>query len=535
METAANINLFEGVTPDIEGGEYFYPPRVRTTREAFYALIKDYLLETFSYDVAAGNTFKIYDNTITIAPSVFINTNPYFITYITVNDLFYFVQSVKKSSAGYVFSVTPDEWANYIYDAKISNCKFSRTNILIKQKWYENLYIADEYPRVEDIKKEYTAIDATKAITEMRIIAVVNITYTKPGGVAEHTSRIPYIFTAYTNQPEIWAIVGNSGTLKNRQDLFYALYDAVQGIYETADNQKAYIEKLYFVNTTGGNSNSVLYFNTYLYGQKIKLYAQSLGLVNEVKEYVYTFYNCPDILKNAINYYIPDGKGINKIGAPLYAGTKFDNIKIPSFVGAYQIKLTGEITADGLKITLSDGNNSKDITSCFAVPSVADTGNLTSLQTIAKAAGVISNVAGAAFQISAGGAGIVSGGAQLTQTIASLKESNGSSVIPNGSGWNTFFDIISTGEGNILFLSSPAKYDTMIDNAIKNGVQCQIYREGDINAAILPITYLLDNSSADKSPLIALNCIVRGVPYSARQLIQDTLRNGVRIKYLGSI
>lgn len=532
----ANLYAFYNFTPDSDNGIYYFPKQAGGS--LFSANNK--LLNQFKADAGTGNyglyspnTFKVYEEYIDL-PEIG-GKNAINITYVAIETnntiIFYFVNSIKPIPQGYRLYTAIDYWATYISVANITKVRFTRSNALINAN-FADIYLADEIPTGNKARRHFYGFGNVVTQNEVRFIAIIELEEsTTISGTISRT--VPFLFNPF-EQPYIEELIGN-----NKELQIYGAIEAIQNIYETTvGGGKAHIKKLYIV--PASTTRYLQTFKSKLYGQNITIQGLNISSYCKIYKENYNFINTTEFSAPKFEQAYPNAKKFKSIGGDIYAGAKYNALKLPSFVGGYGLKILFDLKQDELKASITNGDESRDISDSFELPATANTGTLTSLERMAKGLNLMTNLAGGVFQIAAGGAGLVSGTAQIGSTLTKLNEHRNGAYIPAGNGRNTFANIVKNGGLDYLyFIDTP---ELLMNNErgqnqiMRYGAMCNIeWADADenlLNFASSLSTFLAGVSGESKQLFIACTVTVDDIPNEAAQTISDILNTGARIKFI---
>lgn len=531
----ANLYAFYNFTPDSDNGIYYFPKQAGGS--LFGA--NNRLLNQFKADAAAGgyvyfkpNTFKVYEEYIDL-PEIGSN-DAINITYVAIETnntiIFYFVNSIKPIPQGYRLYTAIDYWATYISIANITKVRFTRSNALINAN-FADIYLADEIPTGNKARRHFYGFGNVVTQNEVRFIAIIELEEsTTISGTISRT--VPFLFNPF-EQPYIEELIGN-----NKEFQIYGAIEAIQNIYQTSNGGKSHIKKLYIVPSS--TTSYLPTFKSKLYGQNITIQGLNISSYCKIYKEHYNFINTTEFSAQKFEQAYPNAKRFKSIGGDIYAGAKYNALKLPSFVGGYGLRILFDLKQDELKVSITNGDESRDISDSFELPATANTGTLTSLERMAKGLNLMTNLAGGVFQIAAGGAGLVSGTAQIGSTLTNLNEHRNGAYIPAGNGRNTFANIVKNGGSDYLyFIDTPELLmnNDRGQNQIKTyGARCNIeWADADenlLNFASSLVTFLAGVSGESNQLFIACTVTVDDIPNEAAQTISDILNRGARIKFI---
>lgn len=532
----ANLYTFYNFTPDSDNGIYYFPKRAG---DSLFTANKK-LLNQFKADAGTGNyvfykpnTFKIYEEYIDL-PEIG-SQNAINITYVAIETnntiIFYFVNSIKPIPQGYRLYTAIDYWATYISIANITKVRFTRSNALINAN-FADIYLADEIPTGNKARRHFYGFGNVVTQNEVRFIAIIELEEsTTVSGTISRT--VPFLFNPF-EQPYIEELIGN-----NKELQIYGAIEAIQNIYQTTvGGGKAHIKKLYII--PASTARYLPTFKSKLYGQDITIQGLNISSYCKIYKENYNFINTTGFSAPKFEQAYPNAKKFKSIGGDIYAGAKYNALKLPSFVGGYGLKILFDLKQDELKASITNGDESRDISDSFELPATANTGTLTSLERMAKGLNLMSNLAGGVFQIAAGGAGLVSGTAQIGSTLTNLNEHRNGAYIPAGNGRNTFANIVKNGGSDYLyFIDTPELLMNNVrgQNQINTyGAMCNIqWADADenlLNFASSLDTFLAGLSGKSNQLFIACTVTVDDIPNEAAQTISDILNTGARIKFI---
>lgn len=521
------LTLFTNYTPNTDKGLYVFPKEdYADHRAALLTYYKNQQDDAAPAIVLNALTFNVYEDYIDIPDD---NPRYYNITYLALkhNDfiMFYYVNRIQIVSQGIRLFTQLDLWGTYIGSAKIKNLHFTRTNIQLSLNQEITYLTEKEHPNNAAVLSFYhMGIPNRVKLSDIGVIATIkHKTYNNPDTQIEEIHS--YLF--------------------DPSELQLSIRNVLQ-----------YVASIYEVTNTEGNKEvkgSAEVIKIFIYPKQfpalIKTYSFR-GIINgeqytatanildsTIVDYVYPIYNA-DINFSPLQS-LNEYSFVGSLKKKAYFGTKYNGIELPPFVGLYNVSIKTEIDDDGLTVTVSNGQDTRDITQSFEVPAVANSGTLTSQERATKWLGIIAGVGSGIFQIASGGAGIVSGGLSIAQTINSLFDERNGTYIGNGNGWATFKDIYENGEGEYLFVSvnGGTADGSLNDEAIKdiqfNGAICD-YVYPDTNKELFNIInsnsprqkYLIDETL---NPFIACYAAVLNIPQEAINEIATQLESGVRL------
>lgn len=532
----ATLYAFYNFTPDSDNGIYYFP---KQAGGSLFAANKK-LLNQFKADAGTGNygffkpnTFKVYEEYIDL-PEIG-SENAINITYVAIETnntiIFYFVNSIKPIPQGYRLYTAIDYWATYISVANITKVRFTRSNALINAN-FADIYLADEIPTGNKARRHFYGFGNIVTQNEVRFIAIIELEESTTGsGTISRT--VPFLFNPF-EQPYNWDLIG-----KNKELQIYGAIEAIQNIYQTTvEGGKAHIKKLYIVPAT--TTSYLPTFKSMLHGKDIIIQGLNISSYCKIYKENYNLINTTEFSASEFEQAYPNAEKFKSIGGDIYAGAKYNALKLPSFVGGYGLKILFDLKQDELKASITNGDESRDISDSFELPATANTGTLTSLERMAKGLNLITNLAGGVFQIAAGGAGLVSGTAQIGSTLTKLNEHHNGAYIPAGNGRNTFANIVKNGGSDYLyFIDTP---ELLMNNErgqnqiMRYGAMCNIeWADADenlLNFASSLSTFLAGVSGESNQLFIACTVTVDDIPNEAAQTISDILNKGARIKFI---
>lgn len=538
-----NLYVFFDFTPDGNGGKFYMPKSesvdIYAANSKVLAAMKN---DHPRYEIYMANTFKVYDTYIDLP--LYSNAIGHNITYLAIETdseiLFYYVQSVKPLPQGYRLYISIDYWATYISISKITNVNFNKTNLQVGNPG-EYLYITEGNNNYDGSQRSYTpAFNVTERITRnnLRIFAAV-----RHKSFQDISTSIEELHVYRFDPQDIATTNGHSEP--TAQDI-YDTIETVFNIYAVTDRKggegSAQVLHLYILENVGNYKTAAVAFKSKYKGTTATLTGvECNSAINE--------YNI--IVENGVDGYTPQGTPYDpgqyvrlySIGIPIYFGTKYNYLTLPNFVSTYVVKIRYEFNQDKIVITVSSGNDSRDITEAFEVAGVANTGTLTTSQSIAKWLGIAAQAAGGIFQMIKGGAGYVTGAVTIASAATGIVNQQGGTIIGGGDGLITFREIIDNGSGETFYFSrgsdNTAGQWSVMPRILFNGANCNIQyklpKENLLNYLHnLPALYLPDNNAANRDIPAYIECTatIDNIPYDAAQVIADTLKSGVHIRFI---
>lgn len=524
------ITIFTNFSPN-SGDSYSYFPD-GNSKDFNQKLLQKYISSVSLSQppiILNGSTFKIYSGYIEVADN---NIRYYDATYIAIEHnnyiTFYYVDSIEFVSAGVRLYIRIDYWGTYIGRARIVNMEVTKTNLKLGGLSVPTLYTTDIIPINNAANDYFIGIGELLTADDVRIIAVINL--------QEESS----VDTSITNinvfgfDPKQFT----TGAIKSA--VISECIEGVRNIYSLANsNLKATVTKVYIISKTiyDITFTAGAGFNTVVYGEKKLIQSQNLSsYTSQVIEKQFNIFN------GEAGYTVPDGyQTITALGCEMYAGVKYDGLKLPEFVGEYTVKVRFSLSPDSLKVIMVNHAEERDITSNFELPIVANSGTLTPLETMGKSLGLIANIAGGAFQIAAGGAGIISGTAQIGTALTNINNHSNGTYIPAGNGYVTFANIVKSNDigassdrylfylrvkgsaNNVIYVHSQA------DKRIATmGADClYLIYFNDLKGVIKDYPYLLYNT--DGVRIIRGTAEISQIPQQAIDAISTKLKEGVKL------
>lgn len=541
------IYLFQNFTPNTDGGIHYFPAASNNNFNQNYLIY----LNTFSpYKRVDNNTYRAYETYIDISESAFYtgNYDPYNITYICVQRgtlyRYYYVNSVILTSSGYRFTIMPDNWANYIDKASITNCKVTRTNLLLNKEQHP-LYTVDSLPN---------------GAVNLQILTVKNLNLS----TSYRNLRI-YAVIEYQETDDSWTANDNKVYRKelikfNPEDisetpspaLIPLLVEWVSTIYQ--------YKGTYYNNLNVPSSATVtdifIYPNITAEGEETQNYLIFEGIKpvtpwnRPIKAYKigYNIIQAPLPLVNVGggNYNgsypvslftkIPEGN----LGKTIKIGTTTDNITLPPFVNDYVALFTVITTSAAFEVNITAGNDTKDITNAFRIPFANNRQSLTDGQKQVKWLQVLAQGAGNVYQLANGIASenylnAAAGATGLGQTAVNafpIGQKSGNYANSEATGYITFKEIIeqtATQFLKLIIVNDNSNLSGENDMSI-HGAYCNINLGVLELKNIISTTSLILDNGADK--FIACVADVENVPTDARELIANKLSQGVRLSIL---
>lgn len=557
------LEIFFGATPN--KGTYIIPDR-----QVNENIIKDiwgdafiaYLEASAPHELLKVNTFKINDGFIDIEKKIYDYPyqaiNAYKISYLAVRilnkTLFYFVNSVNVMPQRIRLYVELDNWGTYIGGAHINNVRVLNTNLQINAplETPEIRYLLPDLSDSDQVAdKAVSAYGNNNRLDYSDLVIIATIKYVKHSDYQNVVEVIEnYAFNVR------WVAGLNKTDRVTLADVERAL-GWVQSIYSCeipaglgSKEKDAEIINLYlltkdFIEVPYANVGfNIIQFNGIRDNGTLKPdYQQSQNPGLKVTEIMYSH---EIILANDITYTpILENTNIihiNALGKKIFFGTLDMGIELPIFAGCISCKFSILNQGENLLIKVECNNKELDITDCFKVASIANTGTLTFQQTIAKALGGIANIAGGIFQIKAGGAGLISGTtAIVNHLLGSNNQQGNGAYIGGGSGLST---ILNMGDGASIaekgdYLYFIIKGATEEDSQGKNylnqfGAECDYMIKADknffeyINACPL-LSTPIPPQLQDNIKIIQCDCEVSNIPYNAAEEIEAKFNEGVRL------
>lgn len=559
MLNNGELEIFFGATPN--KGTYIIPDR-----QVNENIIKDiwgdafiaYLEASAPHELLKVNTFKINDGFIDIEKKIYEYpyqaNNAYKISYLAVRilnkTLFYFVNSVNVMPQRIRLFVEMDNWGTYIGGAHINNVRVLNTNLQINapSETPETRYLLPDLSDSDQVAdKMVSAYGNNNRLDYGDLVIVATIKYVKHSDYQNVVEVIDnYAFNIR------WVAGLNKTSTVNLRDVRKAL-EWVQSIYSCqipenvgSKEQDAQVINLYlltkdFIEVPYDNiGHNIIEFNGIRDNGTLKPdYQPSQNPGLKVTKIIYSH---EIILANDITYTpILENTNIihiNALGKKIFFGTLDMGLELPIFAGCISCKFSILNQGENLLIKVECNNKELDITDCFKIAGIANSGTLTFQQTIAKALGGIANIAGGVFQIKAGGAGLVSGTAAITnQLIGGNNQQGNGTYIGGGSGLST---ILNIGDGASLadkgdYLYFIIKGAMEEDNQGKNylnqyGAECDY----TISNAYNFYTYIADCPyltaiEGNAIKIIQCDCEVSNIPYNAAEEIEAKFNEGVRL------
>lgn len=518
--------LYYNLTPNGSGGEHF-APKPNTDRQTWDETYINKLKEL----AGAGNYIEMYIHNYSFNEGYFDIDNIGNVllrpTYISIHTdirtnsgtksfyAYYFIDRITQIGNGFRLYVSEDLWAGYIADAKFSYIHYKKINFYLDSTYAT--YLTTNKLTSKEVEKRYLPLGHNYSISDIRIIAVIRF---QEQNTFDTTIESINLFSFDPAQLTDLPVQGVT---------ISEMIEGVRNIYglDMTGTNKAYVTKVYIVHKFFNEPAGSAGFKSVIYSEKKTIQGKNLAGFQGIIEEEFNLFNsdisAPD------EKYIP----FMAVGQQITVGTKYDGLILPAFVREYAVKIRYEITKSGLKISVMDGRESRDITDSFLLDVVANSGTLNALETTAKSLGLISNLAGGAFQIAAGGAGIISGAAQIGNTLASgfTNNSNGT-YLPNGTGITTYDDIVTKRSGYVFYAVFNAKFDnSAYQEASHFGAYCDITPslDKDLFTDIYNSTYLL---AGGVIKFTQADIVVDNIPYDAAEAITGEFEQGVKITFI---
>lgn len=520
--------LYYNLTPNGSGGEHF-APKPNTDRQTW----DETYINKLKNLAGAGKYIEMYIHNYSFNEGYFDIDNIGNIllrpTYISIHTdirtnsgtksfyAYYFVDRITQIGNGFRLYVSEDLWAGYIADAKFSYIHYKKINFYINDPDVHATYLTTNKLNPKEVEKRYIPLGENYSISDIRIIAVIRF---QEQNTFDTTIESINLFSF--DPAQLTEVPVQGVTISE-------MIEGVRNIYglDMTGTNKAYVTKVYIVHKFFNEPTGTIGFKSVIYSEKRTIQGKNLAGFQSIIEEEFNLLNS--------NISAPDEKyiPIRAIGQQITVGTKYNGLILPAFVREYAFKIRYEITISGLKISVMDGRESRDITDSFLLDVIANSGTLNALETTAKSLGLISNLAGGAFQIAAGGAGIISGAAQIGNTLASgfTNNSNGT-YLPNGTGVTTYDDIVTKRSGYVFYAVYNANYDnSAYKEASYFGAYCDITRSlgTDLFTDIYNSSYLLPGAVIK---FTQADIVVDNIPYDAAEAITGEFEQGVKITFI---
>lgn len=484
------IHLYKNINPNTEGNTHY----LYTTYEGY----QDYIDELGTPFLSIPqNRYQINSGTIMIEMYAGFTFNN--VTYIRVENevseysTFYHVIDMYEQSGFIIFNVVKDIWGTFIPFAKISDIECLRCNRNIGKGIYDNIALTEgfEYERLteQDILEN----------DEMCIVYVV-----------VYSSGTSTMFSNGASS-RIGVYASKLSTFEDTNDpirnvVSYGLACISSIFQDTGSAGEARVLKAYLIP------------RQFLIGVSADL--PSFKCVAPDGEKTLT----PDFkcFSTEINFNVDIETDPNY---NYYVGTKFNGLKISRTTKGASINYKFIVKQNGCQVIVSQGENTRDITSSFEISITTTDGNLTTLEKIKEGINLIGNISSAGFQIAQGGAGYVTGPLTAINALSNMNINSNASYVGAGDGLNSCIGLDTLPVSPFYAIKHKSIYDEQA-KARLYGANFSQYIES-INEIF---DYPLIGSSINTKTVLQCNARISNVPNEAIELIGMKLKNGIIIK-----
>lgn len=422
----------------------------------------------------------------------------------------YFITSSEYRSGYVLFNVEPDMWGTYISQVKLGTFFVTRCNRNIGQGYYDPIAYTEgsaittalnsDTPALSDIAIYYAAVNQTNVDTLLN--AASSFTALYANDLSELKTTKPESVTRVID----WATILIGGI------------NAVKGIYATSDID-AYVFKAYIapnIYQSFLTSMPIFKSKTLFNDGDIELTPDRIQAPYSVTRAQFTINVDPDYIYSI--------------------GTKYHGLEIPRSTQPLQIRYRFIFGQSDLRVLVSCGNQSLDITEDFEVMLTVTEGTMNATQQIAqtiKGASDAGQAAAYTGMAMAGPGGTIFGASLMAAGVASgilqgATQGNGK-VIGAGNG------VLSWSTGlNLEYPYKQRTYKSTQDEKAKARLFGANFAEYCDDMADIMEHELLGGGAMSDFNLTYLQATVQvyGIPDEARKYIEDCFSNGIYIDYL---
>jgi hypothetical protein len=534
---AKQLEYFRLCTPNYANGNHVYftdPFKYKT------------LLETsFEHGNISIDNYRINANVVKVSGAMENASDiTYFIEYEETNAKVtywrcYRVLSYIEQSGMLIFSCEIDNWATYLYRAKISNIHVSRCNRDLGYGVYDPIKNVKSQKLDDSIYGVlYSNLHAPYIPPSYKQSgATLNIVFVAQAVVQSNVTgenvTATFVFTASCSS--IYSLF-SAETQANHSTIELAIR-AVSGIYATetgsawVDNKVSVLKAFLFDGVRNEKSGQYVHMKTktpYDNAEEKTIVAYFCQMGKWRTDYVIKPSTSQD-----------QGFIIVNNNYDLYIGTKDNGLRLEHSTQDMHINIIYEIDCDGLHVKVMQGTREKDISNAFKVSLMGSNYQLDVNESIAfwtktivtKLPTLIVGVAASIATenpIPAIGAGI----AAVSGTSASLMSNNtmSNSITSESDGFITY-DL--TSEDEYTFISRPfftTAYASMSNeekNARYNGVNYDLFID---DLATIKDKALLGEGNLESSYIVA-DMMIDNLPIEPRDDIYNQFRNGVYLTF----
>ena len=509
------LYLYQNFTPNRGRNPYFWGDK-----GSFINSLPDPLatIDSYTFDYQAGvikyRTIQpgLYDNItyVRISSAPDPSTGGSMDNYTGSVEEFYHVERVEFAGGAVLLHVTEDYWANYAYNA-VGTMFVTRCNRNIGNGIYDPIAYTEgsatttslnsETPELSDIAIYYAAVNQTNVDTVLN--AASSFTALYANDLDELSETKPSSVTRVID----WATILIGGI------------NAVKGIYATSDID-AYV------------------FKAYIAPNIYQSYLTSMPIFKSK-----TLFNDGDIELTPDRIQAPYSATwatftINIDSDYIYSiGTKYHGLELPRSTQPIEVRYRFIFGQSVLRVLVSVGNQSLDITEDFEVMLTVTEGTMNATQQIAQTIKGVSDAGQAAAYTGmamAGPGGTVFGASLMAAGVAS-------GILQGASQGNG--KVIGAGNGvlcwtNGLQLEYPYKqrtYKSICDEKAHARMFGAKFAEWCDDFADIMSHPLLGGGdmSGFVYTYIEADAQIKNVPTAAAEFIQNALRNGIYIDYYG--
>lgn len=488
------IHLYKNINPNTEGNTHY----LYTSYEGYQNYINELGTPFLSIP---QNRYQINSGSIMIEMYAgFIFNN---VTYIRVENevseysTFYHVIDMYEQSGFITFIVVKDIWGTFIPFAKISDIECLRCNRNIGKGIYDNIALTEGF--------EYEGL-TTEITLAYEAMCVVYVVVYASGTSSIFSNGASSRIGVYASKLSTFEDTSNPPSVPLRNVVNYGLTSISSIFQDTATGGEARVLKAYLIP------------RQFLFGNSIDL--PSFKCVAPDGETTLTpDFKCSTGETNfTVN--IETDPNYN-----YYVGTKFNGLKISRTTKGTSINYKFIVKQDGCQVIVSQGENTRDITSSFEISITTTDGNLTTLEKIKEGINLIGNISSAGFQIAQGGAGYVTGPLTAINALSNMSVNSNASYVGAGDGLNSCIGLDNTPVSPFYAVKHKSVYDEQAKARI-NGANFSQYIES-INEIF---DYPFIGSSINTKTILQCNARISNVPTEAVELIGMKLKNGIIIK-----
>ena len=509
------LYLYQNFTPNRGRNPYFWG-----SNGSFISSLPDPLatIDSYTFDYQAGvikyRTIQpgLYDNItyVRISGAPDPSTGGSIDNYTGSVEEFYHVERVEFAGGAVLLHVTEDYWANYAYNA-VGTMFVTRCNRNIGNGIYDPIAYTEgsatttslnrETPELSDIAIYYAAVNQTNVDTVLN--AASSFTALYANDLDELSETKPSSVTRVID----WATILIGGI------------NAVKGIYATSDID-AYVFKAYIapnIYQSYLTSMPIFKSKTLFNDGDIELTPDRIQAPYSATRATFTINIDPDYIYSI--------------------GTKYHGLELPRSTQPIEVRYRFIFGQSDLRVLVSVGNQSLDITEDFEVMLTVTEGTMNATQQIAQTIKGVSDAGQAAAYTGmamAGPGGTVFGASLMAAGVASgilqgASQGNGK-VIGAGNG------VLSWTNG--LQLEYPYKqrtYKSICDEKAHARMFGAKFAEWCDDFADIMSHPLLGGGdmSGFIYTYIEADAQIKNVPTAAAEFIQNALRNGIYIDYYG--